>query len=189
MARLPGISPADAPEEVARVYDATTAHYGKLLDPLLLMAHNLQVFRASVAFEVAFARAHELAPRLKALASLKTAALIGCPFCIDIGSSEARASGLSDAELRALATYRDSDLFSALDRAVLDYATAMTRTPVVVPDTLFAALREHLAPPAVVELTAMIAWESYRSRFNHALGIQSQGFSEGAYCVRPEAAA
>jgi len=186
MARLPGIARTDAPEEVARVYDAATAQYGKLLEPLVVTAHNLEVFRAYVAFEMAIAEAHALDSRLKALAQLKAAALIGCPFCIDLGSTEARASGLSDAELRALATYRESDLLSPLDKAVLDYTTAMTRTPVVVSDALFAALREHLTPAALVELTSMIALENYRSRFNHATGIQSQGFSHGAYCVRPE---
>ena len=60
----------------------------------------------------------------------------------------------------------------ALDKAVLDYTTAMTRTPVVVSDALFAALREHLSPAAMVELTAMIALENYRSRFNHATGSE-----------------
>ena len=188
MQRLPGIARADAPEEIARVYDAATAHYGKLLDPLVVTAHNPEVFRAYVGFETGMAQARALEPRLKVLAELKAAALIGCPFCIDLGSREARASGLTDAELKALATYRESDLFSPLDKAVLDYATAMTRTPVVVSDALFAALRGHLSPAALVELTAAIAWESYRSRFNPALGIQSQGFSDGAYCVRPEGA-
>jgi AhpD family alkylhydroperoxidase len=122
------------------------------------------------------------------LAALKAAALIGCPFCLDIGSTEARGAGVSEAEPRDLATYRESPLFSVLDRAVLDYAAAMTRTPVTVPDELFARLRDGLGPAALVELTATIAWESFRSRFNHALGIQAQGFSEGAYCLRPEAA-
>jgi 4-carboxymuconolactone decarboxylase len=188
MARLPGVSAADAPAEVARVYEAATMRFGKLVEPLTISAHNLDIFRAYVAFEQRFAAAHHLDARLKELASLKTAALIGCPFCIDIGSAEARAAGVSESELRALATYRESAEFSALDKAVLDYATCMTRTPVTVPDELFARLAEELSPPALVELTATIAWESFRSRFNHALGIQAQGFSEGAYCVRPEAA-
>jgi AhpD family alkylhydroperoxidase len=188
MARLPGVARADAPEEVARVYDAATAHFGKLLDPLVVTAHNLEVFRAYVGFESAIAQARSVSPRLKSLALLKAAALIGCPFCIDLGSTEARASGLSDDELRALATYRESDLFSPLDKAVLDYTTAVTRTPVVVSDALFAALREHMTPAELVELTSMIALENYRSRFNHAVGIQAQGFSDGAYCVRPETA-
>src|SRR4029453_18703980 len=91
------------------------------------------------------------------LAALKAAALIGCPFCLDIGSTEARGAGVSEAEPRDLATYRESPLFSVLDRAVLDYAAAMTRTPVTVPDELFARLRDGLGPAALVELTATIA--------------------------------
>lgn len=62
----------------------------------------------------------------------------------------------------------------------------MTRTPVDVPDELFAALKQHFTDSQMVELTAAIAWENYRARFNHAMGIEAQGFSEGAYCPMPE---
>src|SRR6185369_9700045 len=93
MARLPGIARGDAPEDIARVYDGATARFGKLLDPLVVTAHNPDVFRAYVGFEAAFAQAHAVDERLKALAALKSAALIGCPFCVDLGSTEARASG------------------------------------------------------------------------------------------------
>jgi hypothetical protein len=69
---------------------------------------------------------------------------------------------------------------------VLDYAEAMTLTPVEVPDELFATLREHFNEAQLVELTTAIAWENYRGRFNHAFGIEAQGFSEGSYCLLPE---
>jgi alkylhydroperoxidase family enzyme len=72
---------------------------------------------------------------------------------------------------------------------VLDYSVAVTQTPVEVPDELFAALRQHFNEPQLVELTAAIAWENYRARFNHAFAIQSQGFSRGAYCPLPWQAA
>jgi alkylhydroperoxidase family enzyme len=62
----------------------------------------------------------------------------------------------------------------------------MTATPVEVPDALFAALRQHLDEAQLVELTAEIAWENFRARFNHALEIGAQGFSKGAFCVLPE---
>ena len=65
------------------------------------------------------------------------------------------------------------------------YAEAMTALPVDVPDALFAELREHFSPEQVVELTAAIAWENYRARFNHALEMESEGFSEGAFCPIP----
>ena len=55
----------------------------------------------------------------------------------------------------------------------------MTRTPVEVPETLFGELRAQLGPAGLVELTAAIAWENYRARFNHAFGVEAEGYSEG----------
>jgi hypothetical protein len=51
---------------------------------------------------------------------------------------------------------------------------------------LFSALRRHFHEAQLVELTASIAWENYRARFDHAFGIEAQGFSEGAFCALPE---
>jgi len=61
----------------------------------------------------------------------------------------------------------------------------MTRTPVEVPDALFDQLKARLNPAQLVELTAAIAWENYRARFNHAFGIESANFTEGAVCALP----
>ena len=69
---------------------------------------------------------------------------------------------------------------------MLDYAVELTRTPVEVSDDLFKQLREQFDESELLELTAVIAWENYRARFNHALEIGSGGFSEGAYCPLPE---
>jgi alkylhydroperoxidase family enzyme len=84
--------------------------------------------------------------------------------------------------------YARSALFSDLEKAVLEYADAMTHTPVEVPDALFQRLREQFSEAQMVELTATIAWENYRARFDHAFGIEAEGFSEGAYCALPVAA-
>ncbi len=69
---------------------------------------------------------------------------------------------------------------------MLDYAVQMTRTPVDVSDDLFEALRAEFDEGQLVELSAAIAWENWRARFNHAFGVESQGFSEGAVCALPE---
>ncbi len=61
----------------------------------------------------------------------------------------------------------------------------MTRTPVDVPHELFQGLRARLNEAQLVELTTAIAWENYRARFNHAFGLESEGFSEGTYCALP----
>lgn len=79
--------------------------------------------------------------------------------------------------------YRSDFNFSVLERLVLEYADAMTRTPVEVPVALFARLRERFTEPQLVELTSGIAWENYRARYDHAFGIEGENFTEGAVCA------
>ncbi len=105
---------------------------------------------------------------------------------MDIGSAVGREHGVTEDQLRDLPVYETSGAFSALEKLVLDYTVLMTRTPVEVPDALFEKLGEHLDRAQLIELSAAIAWENFRARFNHSLGIEAQGFSEGAYCAVPE---
>jgi hypothetical protein len=58
-------------------------------------------------------------------------------------------------------------------------------TPVEVPEALFAKLREKFAEAQLVELSATLAWENYRARFDHAFGVEAEGFSEESYCALP----
>lgn len=97
-----------------------------------------------------------------------------------------RSHGLTDAELAAVRDHESAEVFSDLDRLVIDYALAMTNTPVEVPHQLFESLQAHFDGPQIVELTAAIAWENYRARFNHALAMESENFSEGAFCPLPD---
>jgi 4-carboxymuconolactone decarboxylase len=104
---------------------------------------------------------------------------------MDIGSAVSRAKGVSEAQILELAQYRDSAAFDARERAVLDYATAMAATPTTVSPAVFAAVRAHLDDAQLVELTATIAWENFRARFNRAFEIEADGFAEGAACALP----
>jgi len=72
---------------------------------------------------------------------------------------------------------------------VLEYADAMTQTPVEVKDALFAKLREKFIEAQLVELTATLAWENYRARFDHAFSVEAEGFTKGSYCALPARAA
>jgi alkylhydroperoxidase family enzyme len=96
-----------------------------------------------------------------------------------------RKSGIPTEQIVNLHDYRTSQYFSGLERLVLEYADGMTATPVGVSDALFARLRERFNDPELVELTSAIAWENYRARFNHAFGIESENFSQGAVCALP----
>ncbi len=67
-------------------------------------------------------------------------------------------------------------MYSDIERLVLDYGEKMTITGETVDDTLFAKLREHFSEAQIVELTAGIAMENFRSKFNAPLKVQAQGF-------------
>jgi len=68
---------------------------------------------------------------------------------------------------------------------VLDYAVEMTGTPGGAGGDLFRTLETELGVPAMEELTAAIAWENFRARFNHAVGAEEEGFSAGKVCLLP----
>lgn len=86
----------------------------------------------------------------------------------------------------ALPDFENSSEFSPIEKLVMRYAAAMTKTPVEVSDEMFAALRQQFNHKQLVELTSSIAWENFRARFNHAFGIESEGFYRGALCLLPE---
>jgi alkylhydroperoxidase family enzyme len=88
-----------------------------------------------------------------------------------------------------LSSYRNSALFSETERLVLEYADTMTQTPVEVGEALFAKLRQKFSDAQLVGLTATLAWENYRARFDHAFGVEAEGFTKGSYCALPVRAA
>ena len=82
---------------------------------------------------------------------------------------------MSDVKILALADYAASPLYSEVERVALEYADCMTLSGREVSDELFARLRRFYDDDALVELTAIIAWENASSKFNRALRIPSQG--------------
>lgn len=186
MARIPALPEQDASAEIQATYERVRVKYGQLLEPVTVVANHPEMFKAYMGFERCLQEAKRIDSNLKTLAELKVAMLIGCPFCVDFGSALARRAGITDAQIRAMISHSESDVFSSVEKLVLDYAVAMTQSPVEVSDSLFNKLRELFDTAQMVEITAIISWENYRSRFNHALGIQSHGFSDQRYCSPPQ---
>ena len=187
-ARIRGVERSSNPL-VRFAFRESRRRFGKVPVPVTVTAHHPPLLAGYGMFEMATERSHRMDERLKELAVLRAAQLAGCEWCLDFGSALVRAKGISEDEMRALVDYAGSELFSADDKLVLDYASAMSRTPVDVPDALFERLRDRFDEAQLVELTSVIALENYRARFNWAFGIQGEGFSEGAYCVAPAASA
>jgi AhpD family alkylhydroperoxidase len=167
-------------------YGLSRRRFGEVAEPLTVMAHHPRLLLGYGMFELAFERSNLVDRHLKSLVVLKAATMVGCEFCIDIGSALSRAEGVTQEQLRDLPNFERSEAFSLLEKLVLRYVAAVTRTPADVPDELFDALREHFSEAQLVELTTALALENYRARFNHAFGVGSQGFSESSYCTVPE---
>ena len=89
--------------------------------------------------------------------------------------------GEGEAKLAEVSTWRDSKLFSEAERVALEYAERITYTDQKVDDALFTRLKQHYNEAQIVELTAAIAFENFRSKFNPPLKVEAQGF-----CVVPK---
>jgi AhpD family alkylhydroperoxidase len=187
MTRLPAAEPRRLDPVRRLVFRWMRRSYGRALEPALVIGHHRPLLLGYCSIGLAHERFSRALERpLKQLAMLRSAQLTGCEWCLDFGSWLARNSGISDEKLGELSTWRDSRQFSELERLVLEYTEAMTRTPVEVSDELFERLREHFDERQIVELTMTIGLENLYSRTNWAWGIEGQGFAEGGYCVRPD---
>ena len=181
MARIPLDPPRTLTYRLTEWY--SRRRFGAVAEPAAAMAHHPRVLVSNVRSETSLEKWHALDPTLKDLAVMAAAVTVGCSWCVDFGYWISTSKGVDPAKLRAVPQWRDSDLFSGTERAVLAYAEAVSATPPAVTDAMVADLRERLDDAALVELTMMIAVENQRSRFNSALGLTSQGFS--ARCAVP----
>jgi alkylhydroperoxidase family enzyme len=158
---------------------------GSGIEPVELWAFQPKMMSSMGKFQGAVRKGKSVDERTKNLCELKGAQLIGCEYCVDLGSQICRNSGLSDDELLALVHYQDSELFTDREKAALDYTVAVMRTPVEVTDELFKRMGSFFDDKQLVELTAHLTVVNL-DRFNAAFGIGSAGFSEGMVCVPPD---
>ena len=179
------------PAEITGLYGAVVKRVsrkmlGDVPEGLGVLWNNPKVLRFSLGAGQRSARWDACDEDLKSYAHMAVAALIGCSWCLDYGYFEAHNAGLDEAKARQVPRWRESDVFTPLERDVLEYAEAMTNTPPTVTDELSVRLLDQLGPAAMVELTVCIAFANMSTRSNTALGITSQGFSDA--CEIPLAA-
>ena len=151
---------------------------GDVPEPAEVMWHNRPVLTSVTGFGRKTQKWDRLDPDLKSYAHMAVAALIGCSWCLDFGYFHAHNEGLDEAKASEVPRWRESPVFTPVERDVMEYAEAMSETPPRVTDELSARLLEQLGAPAMVELTAWIGFANLTTRCNTAMGIESQGFSK-----------
>lgn len=159
---------------------------GKVPESLGVLWHHKPALKATMALGQKSRKWNEVDLDLKSYAHMAVAAQIGCSFCLDLGYFQAHNEGLDLDKAREVPLWRTSEVFTPLERDVLEYAEAVTATPPTVTDELSARLLDALGAPGLVELTSYVGMANLMARGNVALGIESEGFA--ASCgLRPMA--
>jgi alkylhydroperoxidase family enzyme len=195
MARVEGVSRKQASPMTKLIYRFGPSMTKKLtgrdpqigtgIEPFTIWAYSPKMMMAVGKFNRPMRSSKTVSQRIQNLVELKGAAMIGCEFCVDLGSQICRNSGFTDEELLALPNYRSSELFSDEEKAALDFTVGFMRTPVAISDEVFANAQKHFSNKQLVEIAGLLALVNI-DRFNAAFGVGPAGFSEGLVCVRPE---
>lgn len=157
--------------------------FGRELGPVAAAGHHRRVLMTTLRLEMGAAKWNTTPPSLRLLGTMRSAATIECEWCMDFGYWLAVEEGMDADKIESVPNWRNADCYTPVERAVLEYAEAMTQTPPEVTDELNARLREHLDDAQLVEITATIALENFFGRNNHALGMAPDGFKES--CAVP----
>jgi AhpD family alkylhydroperoxidase len=160
---------------------------GQVPEGIGVMWHYPAVLKDMMGFGRKVESWNRLDPNLASFATMAAAGAIGCSFCLDLHYFMSHNRGLDEAKAREVPRWRESTVFTPLERRVMAYAEAMCRTPLTVTDEMSATLLDELGAPALLELTARIGAMNMSARANVALGIRSQEFS--ASCGLPPLAA
>ncbi|UJR86161.1 carboxymuconolactone decarboxylase family protein [Sandaracinus amylolyticus] len=168
--------------EVTGIYGAMIKRLSKRMlgevpESLGVFWHNRPVLKAFFGMSGQAQKWDACDRNLKSFAHMAVAATVGCSFCLDLGYFTAHNEGLDVTKARQVPRWRESDVFTPLERDVMEYAEAMSDTPPRVTDAMSARLLEQLGAPALLELTAFIGLANLAARTNVALGIKAQGFS------------
>jgi alkylhydroperoxidase family enzyme len=151
---------------------------GEVPDGVAVMWHNRPVLMDLARLGRKVQKWNRLEANLRSFAHMAVAAQVGCSFCLDYNYFHTHNEGLDEAKASEVPRWRESPVFTSLERDVMEYAEAMTETPPTVTDELSARLLEQLGAPALVELTAVVGFANSAARGNVAMGIESQGFSK-----------
>src|SRR5579864_9559943 len=125
--------------------------FGEVPDPVGVAWHNRKVLNFTFNVGRKAQKWDQCDENLKSFAHMAVASLVGCSFCLDLGYFQAHNEGLDEAKAREVPRWRESSVFTSLERDVMDFAEAMSETPMRVTDDLFARLLERLGAPATVE--------------------------------------
>ena len=176
------------PWYVRLIFALQRRRYGKDLEPARLWGRTPRAFLALTLLYRAFERkSSPLEPALRSLVIVRVSQINWCAFCVDLNSATVIERHVSPAKLSALSDFENSPLYGEREKAALAYADSITYSDRKVDDALMARLKARFDDDAIIELTALIAFQNLSSKFNAALGVAPQGFCRNLESARSDA--
>lgn len=155
--------------------------YGAVLEPARLWGRSPWVFMSvALLYGALDRRSSPIEPVLRSLVTVRVSQINWCAFCVDINSALVLKRGADLAKLEELERFETSARFTEREKAALAYAEAMTRSDRRPTGEYLERLRRHFDDDAIIELTALVAFQNLSSKFNAALGVEPQGFCAAA---------
>lgn len=151
--------------------------FGRVPASLGIMWHHVPALKAGLRFGQQVRKWDACDEGLKTFAHMAVASLVGCSWCLDLNYFLSKDRGLDVERARQVPRWRESDVFTPLEREVMAYAEAMSQTPPTVTDEQVESLAGQLGSAGLVELTTVIGYANLTTRSNVALGIESEGFA------------
>lgn len=170
-------APHRYPWYVRLIFAFQRRRYGAELESARLWGRIPRAFLALTLLYRALDRnSSPIEPALRSLLTVRVSQINWCEFCVDLNSAAALERHVPETKLDALKDFEHSPFFSDREKAALAYAETMTRSTGKADATLMAELKRHFDEDAIIELTALIAFQNLSSKFNATLGVPPQGF-------------
>ena len=97
---------------------------------------------------------------------------------MDIRHAVGVKAGIPEEKLATLTSYEESPHFTEREKAALEFSEQITSNDQVVSDECFGKVRQHFSEPEIVELTFIIGYQTFASKFAKAFQLAPQGFSQ-----------
>lgn len=177
--RIQGIEENKASLILKPLYSGSKRLVGKVISSLKVQARRPGIAWFGSLFGIAIERSGKVEKRIHYLAQYRAAQIVECEFCVDIIPALGKKGKFITAdELQDVPNWEHSKILDERAKVAIEYAESVSKTPVNVSEELFDRLKKHFDEDQIVELTAGIAFENYRARFNRALHIGSDKLNQ-----------
>jgi uncharacterized peroxidase-related enzyme len=167
--RLAPLPPETSPE-LKEQFDTMRKNLGFIPNSILIMQRKPKLARALAQMTAAVWDPEGKVDRgFKRIIAHVASRAAGCQYCMAHTAGGALHFGVEDKKLAAVWEYQTSSLYSAAERATLDFAIAAASVPNAVTDAMFAKLRKYWTEEQVVEIVGVISLFGFLNRWNDTL--------------------